>query len=330
MIFSEKRLSLSKRQDLYEQMETYLTSGSSLREMFKHIQNDDIDQNIVTQLRQFMDRGYSWQEALKSLNPRLPNIDIILLNVGEQSGELPRILQTLSIQIKKQQLLRKHILSSMPQTILLFHMAVLVFPTIRYFSGSIYPIDLIWTSLVPLLVFYFLSFWVYRNLDHWFDLIPTSLESLFLSLPIIGELLRTIDFHAFLQCVWLLNKAGSSNPQIFSEAKKVMSRSKHKILAEQFRKSIEKGELPPQKTLDRFGFPSKVRSYWNTGLISGTLDQQLERSTSYLEGNKSYLYEKLANWISRSMYVVVVIIAFSSVYQMLISQLDILDSIDDF
>ncbi len=308
---SGKRAGFDKKVKLFDmllftsQLSAMIDSGipllSSLRSLGKEMKNKELKQ-VVEQVRQDVEAGGSFHEALANYPKTFSEIFVNLVMAGEMSGNLSKVLEQYSIYLEKTVVLRRKIKSAVSYPIVIISIALLMV------------VGVIW-KLVPIFKATYDDFGVKLPLptqilininnvarDHFllFLFIAAGISAGFiaigktvkgrlffdtfkLNMPIFGSLLTYATMARFARTLSVL--VGSGVP-ILQSLDICATISGNRLIE----KAINKSQLAIQEGVgiaDAFKrtkvFPEIVLQMVDTGEQSGQLDKMLLRAAGFYD-----------------------------------------------
>jgi type II secretory pathway component PulF len=275
---------LASRSELFHQLGQVTASGIGLIGALEILQRNPPRLSMggpIARLREQLEDGSTFGNALEHSGRWLPSFDIALLQAGEKSGRLPDCFRLLAEYYAQRAQLARQVIGFSVYPLIVFHVAVFLFPIGRFtdllLKGAVVPF--VFQKLCVLVPVYGLAmFFVYAmqstHGEHW----RASVERLLASLPVLGTARRhlaiarlSIALDALLNAgvnmieAWEIAAAASGSPAL----RRVVKVSKPRLMD---------GTTPSEMVSSHREFPSTFASMYHTGEISGTLDDAMRRS----------------------------------------------------
>ena len=325
-------LSSSERMDFYIKMGNLLGSGISLHQALDVLadqQRRPGSKKAILAMRRLVEKGQTFSDAVDNTVENTSHFEIPLMRAGEATGNLPEILNQISVAIERDLSIWGKFLSKAKGSIFMIHSAAFLFPFISYMHDSISGIEFFARFLGVLLVFYVIVYFA------WIALRPSSLESskttmhaVLFNVPLLGVLLKRIDCYRFLFSYWILNKAGIEKKETLKIAENAVSFGySQKIIRDISALLMGGNPLYKSEKAVRY-FPEMTLANWHTALISGTEDSALERELTLLEAEIEKRTDTLVYAINRIIYFTVVIMVAYGIYRFYFGRFDQLKELD--
>ncbi|MDD3296349.1 MAG: type II secretion system F family protein [Candidatus Omnitrophica bacterium] len=274
--------------------------------------------SVITDSLREVKEGASLSAAFKKHKDVFPDIYLSMVEAAEASGNLPDILNRVSVYLEKSSALRKKVLSALyyPVVIILMAIAItgfLVFKVIPTFKeifaslGGVLPLPtqiliafsdfirkpVILLSILGILIIVSFIFKRYIRTDKG----KRNFHKMLLKLPVFGELIRKMAIAKFSRTFATLAKSGVS---IMNCLDIVAKTSGNKIIEEAVlasKKSIQEGQ-PISVPLERTGvFPPMVVKMVAIGERSGRLEEMLSKIAQFYEEQTDAMVAGLASLI---------------------------------
>src|SRR5437588_705766 len=122
---------LARRAEFYHQIGQLTSAGLGLIRALEQLQRSPPDRSYRPPLQRLLKRlaeGYSFSEALRTMGPWLPEIDIALIQAGEQSGRLESCFRLLADYYNDRARLARQMIANLAYPVGLLHFAIFIFP----------------------------------------------------------------------------------------------------------------------------------------------------------------------------------------------------------
>lgn len=280
----------------------------------------------LEQLQSDLNQGYTLTDALARLGRWVPSFDQALIEAGEQSGRLDVCFKLLSDYYHEKALLIREVISCSLYPLFLLHFAVFILPFPQFFAdGNILAyLTKTFGILIPLYGIVIFGVWACqgRNGLVW----RSFMEKVFGFVPILGSArhhLALSRLAAALEALinagvtiieaWGLAAAASGSPAL------VRTVSKWKVPLESGTTPSELVHSCPEQ------FPEVFSSLYQTGEVSGQLDDSLKRLRILHQEEGSRKMRLVAQWLPRLFYfgiVAVIVFKILSFYNSYFSELN--------
>lgn len=258
---------------------------------------------ILWQLEKDVEAGINLSQSLKKFPSVFSEYFINMVASGEASGRLEEILERLTIQLKKENLLVGKIKNALTYPIIVLiamvgigaAMFILVIPKITEMykdAGAQLPIitriiiglsdllnqNLLWFGL-SLLVFLFLAYRLFKSRAG-----RRNFDRLVLKLPIVKNILKNINLANFSRTLGSLLKTDIPIVQTFQIVSRILNNYQYREALEKASEKVKVGE-PIAKTLGNYPklFPPMVLQMIAVGEESGTIDEVSQEIAEFYE-----------------------------------------------
>lgn len=284
---------LAARSELFHQLGQVTASGIGLIAALEILHRSPPRLSLrapIARLIQQLQAGHTFGGSLERSGKWLSTFDVALLQAGEQSGRLPDCFRVLADYYGKRAQLARQVIGFSIYPLLVFHVAVFIFPIGRFtdliLKGAFIPF--VFQKLCVLGPAYGLAFFLAyamqsTHAEHWRALV----ERVCAWIPLLGNAQRklaiarlSIALEALLNAgvtvieSWEIAAAASGSPAI----RRVVAKSKTDLL---------NGRTPGEMVRSNREFPNAFAALYQSGEISGTLDDSLRRSHLMFEEDGS-------------------------------------------
>jgi type II secretory pathway component PulF len=308
---------LAQRAEFYHQLAQLTDAGLTLRSALESQQSNPPARWLrepATRLLGHIKEGGTFSEAVAASRKWVPTFDAALLDAGEQSGQLPSCFKLLASHYSERARLTRDVLSNLAYPVLLFHFAVMIGPLPQLvLTGNLSGyLRIVGTILVPVYAVVALLFWSAgsKHGERWRGI----MESIANLIPLFGSARRNLalsrlalSLHALLNAgvpvvrAWLLAAAASGSVRLKREVAS-------------WPPLIEAGVTPAQLLAESGVFPELFSTMYNTGEISGTIDDSLVRLQRLHQERGTMQFRIIAEWLPKIVYFAIVIyVAYSVV-----------------
>ncbi len=224
--------------------------------------------------------GAVLSEALRASGRWLSDFDIALIQAGEQSGRLPQCFGLLSKYYAERAELARQVIGFSIYPFFVFHVAVLIFP-LSYFTNLILKGAVVPYLGAKLLVFgpvYGLAFALWYGLQGthgrgW----RAAVESLLGMVPVLGRARRSLAISRLCVALEALLSAGITVIEAWDLAAAASGSPAIQRAYAAMRPQLVAGAVPGEMIAQRPEFPATFASLYQTGELSGQLDDALRR-----------------------------------------------------
>ena len=302
---------LIQRSELYSQLASLLTAGVALVQALEMIQRKPPSHSYRQPLGAIIadiQAGASFAESLSSLGQWMPSFDLALIQAAEQSGRLAESMRLLADYYQQRAQFARSFLAQVAYPFFLVHMALMIFPT------QLLP-KLVWEGqvlqflqqkmmvFVPLYAVAFLLVFASqgRRGETWRSLIERFIRPV----PGLGRAKHGMALARLAVALEALISAGVSIVDGWQLAADASGSPALRRTVLSWKPRIQAGETPGEMVSRSAAFPELFSNLYNTGEISGQLDDSLRRLHHYYEEESARLLRAFIRWFSLLVYLLI-------------------------
>lgn len=322
-----KNLNNREKIDFTNILYTFSKAGIALIESLYFIETNSENPKIrimATEIRRKILSGSSLSEALVHFPKTFDDIYIGLVRAGEESGELEKTLQRISVLLTKQDRLRSKIISTLAYPIFVLILAMLVtilmltfvFPAFKGMydqMGADLPMitKVFMTSglflrtnwyLIPLI---FLSVGAFFYYIFTWEVTRRQLDNLGLKIPVFEKFLRFTSISNFIMIMRVSFEAGIPLVDSLLLANYTV---KNIVLRESLKKAtvqVQYGSSLSAALKDSNVFPGLVMCMIATGEEAGSLTEMLEQTGDYIDEQIDRVVDLLSKLFEPFLFVII-------------------------
>jgi len=243
-------------------------------------------------------------------------VDIMLVEVGEKSGNLPDLIALLSKWHEMSARMHKRLISGLLLPVLILTIAAFVFPLPAFVLG-----DLSLTSYLFKVVGILMLFWIPAGIIIF--IVRTTprtgparrvLDKVVLRIPVLGSAVHRLAIGRFCWAFHMLCKAGVP----YSESVKMaISVTGNQIVADLFRpaaESVKAGELMSEGLSTKL--PLDLVEMWKTGEETGRLDDVSKRLADNYSEQAEFWFAEFTRWLPRFVYLLICIMMIIMIFKL--------------
>jgi len=301
---------LAQRAELYHQISQLLDAGIGLPEALKVLHRSPPVRSFrepLARLMYHLDQGSTFSQSLRTVEGWLPTFDLALLEAGEQSGRLPQCFKLLAQYYTERAQLARQVIQDLAYPVFLFHFAILIkpFPTL-FLTGNVtnYLAQTVGVFAPIYLVVALILFasqgrhgesWraLMEKISRWIPLLGPARRALSLS-RLAAALEALINAGVPIIEAWELAAGASGSPAL-----------RHAVLA--WKPQVEAGTTPAEALSESGAFPELFANMYNTGEVSGQLDDGLLRLQKYYQEQGSRQMKAFSQWVPKIIYFAIVL-----------------------
>ncbi len=258
-------------------------------------------------LAETIHNGSSLAEAMRQHPKHFRRLDIIAVEVGETSGQLPQALYQLADWYSVTQRLRGIILSGLLLPFLLVHVAAVLIPFPRFILGQINLTEYLTTVGLTLLPVYLiiLAVIMIRRFTPETGPLRRILEGVLSLVPVLRRGLRDLALSRYNRAFHMLLSAGVPGIQA---AELALECTGNVGIARRLRGAVQSAR---QGNFFCDGFdprlPVELRESWRIGEESGSLDKTTRRLADNYAQSAEMMLKEFARWLPRIIYFIIMI-----------------------
>lgn len=304
---------LARRAQFYHQLASLMTAGVGIVQALEMIGRNPPGFLLRKPIQRVTARviaGATLSESMTSLGSWLPTFDLALIQAAEQSGRLPENFRLLAGYYTERAQLARQIVNDLLYPVFIVHFAVLVFPTSQLVEmvKSLNPASFLAGKLLVLLPVYAIVILLLiagqgQRSEYWRGLV----EQVFRYVPLVGSARRSLALARLAAALEALINAGVSIIEGWSLAAAASGSPALKREVASWRRRLDAGETPGEILTRSSKFPELFANLYQTGEVSGQLDDTLRRLRVHYQEEGSRRLHLLAQWLPRLVYIAVLI-----------------------
>lgn len=234
-------------------------------------------------------------------------LEVLLVDVGETSGNLPECVEQLSKWFTFCDRGRKMLTSGMFLPAIIFHAAVFIVPLPKFFLTNMTFAGYLWRVLAPLLIAWAIVFGIVAVIRYTPKTGPARLmfDKLMMRIPILRGAIRQLCLSRYFRVCAMMLSAGVPIVRATRQATEVGGNSEVMGLVRGGAESAEAGHPVSE------GFsPRLERQYlemWQTGEVTGDLDKMCWRIADTSGERAEGAIKALCTWVPRVIYFILMI-----------------------
>jgi type II secretory pathway component PulF len=301
----------------YQQLAQLTAAGLGLVNALEQLQRNPPARSYrepIGLLLEQVAHGYTLAESLRHVRGWLPELDIILLQAGEQSGRLDACFRLLADYYSERARLLQQMLGDLAYPAFLFHFAIFILPFSSFFMTGNWLAYLTKTFGIVLPIYAVVGLIVYATQSRHGEKWRAWLESVLHPVPVLGAARRSLALARLAAALEALLSAGVTIVEAWELAASASGSPalRHTVLG--WRRQLDAGQTPAEQLTNSGKFPELFTNQYATGEISGQLDDTLRRLHEYYQEEGSRKLHALAQWTPRVIYLgVVLMIAYKIV-----------------
>ncbi|MEN6307288.1 MAG: type II secretion system F family protein [Anaerohalosphaeraceae bacterium] len=292
------------RINLYQNLSTLLSAGLPILRALHTVQNNASGRwkKHLAQIEQEVGGGYELSEAMSRRPRYFARLDISLTKIGEQTGQLAEVLNSLAEWYELRRKLKHLIYAGLAYPVFIIHVAALILPipliALSGMDWSTYlprVLNILSFFYVPVIFMYLICRLFPRE-----GAVRRIFDELFLGIPLIGSALRCLAMGRFCYTFSIMYKAGVpiiecallSHESCGNEAIKRRLKGGY---------DAARNGTPMSQGFNQ-NLDTEFLELWNIGEESGNLDKTSEKLGQIYIDKARFRFELIANWAPKLVY----------------------------
>src|ERR1051325_11238304 len=299
----------SRRAEFYHQLSQLTAAGLGVVNALQQLQRAPPARSYRQPLEHLiadLGAGFTLGEACQRRSAWLPDFDIALLHVGEQSGRLDASFRSLAEYYNERARLAWQIILGLLYPAFLFHFAVFIMPFPRFFLSWDWKTYLLQTFGVLLPVYGLVAGIIYAGQGSHAEGWRSFIEALCTPVPVLGKARRYLALSRLAGALEALLSAGVTIIEAWEFAAAACGSPALRRVVLGWRPLVDAGQTPGETLSSTNRFPDLFVNQYITGEISGKLEETLQRLRTYYQTEGSIRLRGLSWGIVAIVYLGVV------------------------
>jgi len=303
------------RINLYHNLSVMLSAGVPIVRALQTVYKRGRIGRIFNQIASMAAASSSLAEAVEQHKKHFEPLDVILIRVGEDTGQLAEVFEMLSTWYDFRQRLGRIIRSGLILPILLIHALALFAPVPGFALGGWDTGQYLRSVIGILLLFYIPAAVILgtRFLTPRRGLSRNLLDTFVLGIPVLGAAVRDLSLSRFCKIFAVALKAGlpiSHSTELAVEAtpNAVLRRAVSGGID-----AVKRGENVSMGFSRRL--PNDFVAIWQVGEETGDLDESADRLGYIYADNAERGFEAVARWTPRLVYLIVAVVMIFHIFK---------------
>jgi type IV pilus assembly protein PilC len=292
------------RINFYQNLSTLLSAGLPILRALHTVQNSASGRwkKHLSEIEREVGGGYELSESMSRRPRYFANLDISLTRIGEQTGQLAEVLNSLSEWYELRRKLKRLIISGLTYPVFVIHVAAFILPIpVIALSG------MDWSTYLPrvlnILSFFYVPVFFFYLLCRLFPRhgsVRRIFDELFLRIPLLGSALRCLAMGRFCYTFSIMYKAGVPIIEcaLLSHESCGNEAVKHRLKGGY---DAARNGTPMSQGFGR-NLDAEFLELWNIGEESGNLDKASEKLGQIYLDKARFRFELIASWAPKLVY----------------------------
>jgi len=300
---------LNRRAQLYDQLAATIAAGLPLMQALEMASRNRTlrgSQQTILSLLSNLREGYTFADSMKRVSGWLPEFDIALLSVGEESGRLDVAFRQLGRYYTTRARIITDTIKGLIVTIATLHVFLLVFPLGYLISLAQAIMDGSFVKCLPFLIQKFVVFGSLYGIVFFFIFACQGnrgegwralVENIFNCVPLLRTALKYLAIARLAAALDALSSAGVATVRTWEMSADACGSPRLKRQILEWAPKLETGITPAEMVNQIPYFPEMFSNLYQTAELSGKHDETLQRLHTYFEEEGF----RLMQWFTRIM-----------------------------
>lgn len=246
--------------------------------------------------------GYSLAETMKKLPWIFAPIDVMLVEVAETSGNLPKSFKHLSQWYEFRNKLKHILISGLMLPFGIIHIAAGILPLPGLIRGKITVLSYFLSVLRTLVLFYVpagIILAIYRLMPNT-ELLRRFLDTFTIRIPGLGQAIRKLALSRYCRAFGMLYEAGVPIMQCAQKASSITGNAVMTDLLKGSAESARAGKMVCEGFSRKL--PADFLNLWQIGEETGELDKTVKRLADNTSQTAEWLFVEFCRWSVRLIY----------------------------
>jgi len=295
----------AQRAEFYHQLGQLTAAGLGVLRALDQLQRHPPSRAFRQPLRALileLGHGYTVTESLRRVRGWLPEFDIALIDAGERSGRLEACFRLLADYYTDRARVARQMLADLAYPVVLFHMAIFIFPFAEFFMSGNVLVYLAKTFGVLVPVYAVVAALIYagqsKHGEHWRAFIELVLRPV----PVLGTARHYLALARLAAALEALIAAGVTIIEAWELAGTACGSPGLRRAVVSWKPDLRGGQTPADCLNTCAWFPEMFANLYTTGEVSGKLDESLRQLRGYYQEEGTRKLHAVAQWLPRLVY----------------------------
>ncbi len=303
------------RINLYHNLSTMLDAGVPITRVLQTVYKRGKYGRLFKEIEQDVAHGTSLSDAVKSREKKFQTLDVTLIEVGEQTGQLGEMFEELSQWYAFRQKINRVMRTGMVLPILCVHAMSFLVPMVDCAFGE-FDLSILFSGMIKILAMFYIPAAVILGIIF---LTPKRgplrgiLDVFVTMIPLLGSAVRELELSRYSKVFAITYKAGVPIFQCVKMATDSVSNGvMRRKLAGADQQVKEGGEMSAGFSRS---LPGEFIGLWQAGEESGDLDDAAWRLGNMHAYNAEMKFHTLAEWTPRIIYGIVAMVMIHYIFK---------------
>jgi type II secretory pathway component PulF len=311
---------LNRRAQLYDQLGSMIAAGVPLvkaLEMASRNASLRSSQTTILALIGHLHEGHTFSDAMAKVHGWMPEFDVALLSVGEESGRLDASFKLLARYYASRARIIRDTISGMIVSVATFHVFLLVFPLSYLIAFVLGIVNNNFADCLPFIIektvafgalYGTVFFLIFACQGHRGEYWRAFVESIFNLVPMLRTAIKYLALARLASALEALTNAGVSVVKGWELAAASCGSPQLKREVLEWLPQLESGLTPADMVTQIRYFPEMFANLYHTAEVSGKLDETLLRLNTYFEEEGFRTLQAFTRILNGTLYGLIVLL----------------------
>ena len=295
----------SQRAEFYHQMGQLTAAGIGVLRALEQLQRHPPSRAFRQPLQSAvldLGRGCTVTESLRRAAGWLPEFDLALIDAGERSGRLEACFRLLADYYTDRARVARQLLADLAYPVVLFHMAVLIFPFADFFVYGDLLLYLAKTAGVLVPIYALVAALIYAGQSKHGERWRAVIEQILRPVPVLGPARRYLALARLAAALEALVAAGVTIIEAWELAGAASGSPGLRRAVLSWKPDLLGGQTPADCVNTSSWFPEMFAHLYTTGEVSGKLEDALRHLHRYYLAEGTRKLHAVSQWLPRLVY----------------------------
>ena len=307
----------TQRAELFHQLAQLTSAGIGVVRALEQIKRSPPAPSFREPLQRLLNeltRGATLAESLQPLG-WLPAFDLALIEAGEHSGRLDACFRLLADYYNDCARIARQVIADLIYPVVLFHLAIFIFPFAQFFLSGNLPAYLAKTFGVLIPIYAVVALAIYATQSKHGENWRARIESLLRPIPILGTARHCLALSRLAAALEALISAGVNIIEAWDLAAAASGSPALRHAVQAWKPQVTAGQTPSEAVRLRPIFPEMFANLYASGEVSGKLDETLRHLNRLYNEEGTRKLHAFAQWTPRILYFLVALMIAYKVVQ---------------
>jgi type II secretory pathway component PulF len=296
---------LAQRAEIYHQLAQLTDAGIGLPQALELLRRSPPARSFRAPLTRLIDQieeGKTFSESVRSVAGWLPSFDTALLEAGERSGRLPQCFKLLAQYYTERCQLARQVIHDLAYPLFLFHFAILIGPLPELFLTGNIVAYLTKTLGIFAPLYGAVGLVLFASQGQHGENWRAFLERLSRWIPLLGGARRCLALSRLAAALEALINAGVPIIDAWELSASASGSPALRRAVVAWKPEVIAGTTPAEALRATLVFPELFTNMYNTGEVSGQLDDSLLRLQRYYQEEGTRKLKIFSQWVPKIIY----------------------------